>query len=113
MVRVLVPAGFMPAHDPGRFLAVVLCSGSGPVEGVLDLFTGEAHKDGELPTRGDEHDAPCVFAAGAQVGAPAASSPEIFARVGVRVDAPALAARGATPGLAAPPPQATAPPGAA
>jgi hypothetical protein len=108
----LVPAGYMPApaDGGGRFLSVVLCTGWGPAEGVLDLATGEVTRHAPEEEGSSDDGSPCVFAATAQLAAPAnppsltllAESPEHGLVV--------LAKSGVVVRIAAPPPQATAPP---
>jgi hypothetical protein len=109
-IRVVLPAGVMPVHDSGRFLAIVLCTGHGTVEAVLDLHTGEV---GDPADEAPAHESgqPCFFAATAQHAGPA-SPPTLIAVTGgfalasdLLVEWPILAPR-----LAAPPPWATAPP---
>lgn len=109
-IRAVLPAGVMPVHDSDRFLAIVLCTGAGTVDAVLDLHTGEVEKSGDQAPAHDSG-SPCFFAATAQ-HAGAASAPTLiavssgFALASDRpVERPVLAPR-----LAAPPPWATAPP---
>jgi len=104
-VRVLVPAGWMPAQQ-GPGFAIAMCSGSG-AEAVWVDTEGKVHKQAPA-AMGDQH---CAFAG---LGAPMLGSdlpPAILPAV--RAGAapalqPALAAIGH--GLAAPPPPATGPP---
>jgi hypothetical protein len=109
-VRALVPAGFMPAQQDGRFLSVVLCTGYGGVEAVLDLATGDVSKDAPAHDGSRDEETPCVFAAAAPLAPPSASSILISAPLVVGESDAAPAQLAFMPGLAAPPPWATAPP---
>jgi hypothetical protein len=115
LARVIVPAGFMPAQDGGRFLAVVLCTGYGPVDAVLDLETGEAHRGGKIPSHdgSTDEDAPCVFAAAAPLALPVVAPSRVLAIVPPDVGRSTSTYEAVTLRLAAPPPWATAPPHAA
>lgn len=116
VVRALVPAGYMfaPVHD-GRFIAITLCSGHGPAEGLIDLTTGAvveagaAHKN-KAPTNPQGGDAPCVFAAAAALSTPEASPALNVAFRAAPVELAVRAFVSPGRGLAAPPPWATGPP---
>lgn len=75
--RALLPAGYMlsPAGDGGRFVTVSLCAEHGLVEAVVDRQTGQlaSGPDTGAPAGEDEQkprQAPCVFAALAQIAVP-------------------------------------------
>jgi hypothetical protein len=110
-VRALLPAGYMPApaHEPGRFLAVVICTGGfGAADRILDLKSGELvdpDEDGSPDER-----TPCAFATAAQLAPPTTAPTPTLAPTAYVVAhaAPAEVAPG--PGLAAPPFWATGPP---
>lgn len=103
-VRVLVPAGWMPAAT-GQGFAITLCSGSGVETGWVDA-EGKLHKQAPA-TVGDQS---CAFAG---LTTPLTSSDalvlaEPFAHEDRAAIQPRLASIGQ--GLAAPPPPATGPP---
>jgi hypothetical protein len=54
LLRILVPAGFMPSLDNGR-LVVAICNGVGHARIVLDLPGLEHKRDGQVQS-------PCAFA---------------------------------------------------
>ena len=104
-LRVLVPAGWMPAAE-GRGFAITMCSGSGMEPAWVDA-EGKVHK--QAPAQGgDSH---CAFAG---IGAPMLGSdlpPPVIPAAHAEaapVVSQALASIGQ--GLAAPPPPATGPP---
>lgn len=111
--RALVPAGYMVGpSERGQLVSIVLCSGHAA---VLDLRAGRLIEPGQTPAdkqNGPDRasDAPCVFAAAAQLATPEAA-PEAPAPLFVVV-AQDYQMRAITPGrgLAAPPPWATGPP---
>jgi hypothetical protein len=108
--RVLVPLGYMPAPDGARFLSVVLCTGLGPAEAVLDLETGDVSQHAPVPDGQSSEGSPCVFAAAAPLAAPVGASSLVPARVELGVERTTPDRAAFAPGLAAPPPWATAPP---
>jgi hypothetical protein len=68
-LQAAAPAGFMFAgSDEGFPLAVVLCTGDGPVSVAASLLPGH-EQDGQAPA-GEQKDSPCAFA-GSGAGAPA------------------------------------------
>lgn len=103
-LRMLVPAGWMPAAD-GR--GIELCTGMGVVKAWVDA-DGRIHRDAPAPEKPDQ---PCTFA-GLSAPLLAGAGPVQLAAI------PAMAAHlGERPllvrvgqGLAAPPPPATGPP---
>ncbi len=116
LARALVPAGYMlaPAAD-GRFVAITLCSGYGPVESLLDLTTGALSKpdsgqEDNSPSEPPGAHGPCVFAAMASLSTPQDAAP-IEGAHGYAFAAPGRAGETAPGrGLAAPPPWSTGPP---
>jgi hypothetical protein len=54
MLRVLVPAGFMPSLDNGR-MVVAICNGVGHATAVIDVPGLEHKRDGQVQS-------PCAFA---------------------------------------------------
>jgi hypothetical protein len=107
-VRVLLPGGIMLASSDAGGLKVVLCTGSGPVEAVLDgdKLTPVKHKPGAQ----HEHGA-CPFAGGhAYTPPPALPEPATFVAERQEPDPTPPAARQAALRLRAPPPPSHAPP---
>ena len=105
-VRVLVPAGYMPAD--GKGLQITLCTGDGMVTAWVDE-QGNLHKGEKAPDGKGDH--PCAFtgvAALAQADSPADALelPALASHV------PSARITHAAPGrgLAAPPPPQTGPP---
>lgn len=109
-MRVLVPAGWMPAAGQG--LAITLCSGEGAVTAWVDA-DGKIHKHD--PAQGSMADHPCAFAGmgapmlGGDLPAPPAMLPAPRDEIARIAQAPAAIGQG----LAAPPPPATGPPATA
>lgn len=107
LLRVIVPAGFMPAAGQG--FAITLCTGMGAVAAWVD---GEGHVHKGKPASGKDVHQPCAFA-GAGL---AAHLPDMAGDVAVAMSArPArlpglLLAVAIGRGLAAPPPPSTGPP---
>lgn len=103
IVRMIVPAGFMPAVGGDR-VTVTLCSGTAGATITIDLG-GDEHPADEAGER-------CVFAAGL-AGSPLAPDPAVLPTPLPRSQALAAGARIAdltTHRLAAPPPPSQAPP---
>lgn len=106
-LRVLVPAGWMPAEGQG--VAITLCSGEGAVPAWVDA-QGKIHKHD--PAQGSMADHPCAFAGmgapmlGGEVPAPPLALPVPRDEIAGLAIAPAAIGQG----LAAPPPPATGPP---
>ena len=105
-IRVLVPAGYMPAD--GKGLQITLCTGDGMVAAWVD-GEGNLHKGEKAPEGKGDH--PCAFAgvgALAEVGSPADAlePPALIAQVQPELPDHAFPGRG----LAAPPPPQTGPP---
>jgi hypothetical protein len=87
-LRVLTPAGFMPAFDKGR-LTIVACPDDNPV-----LLGGHHHH----PARqAHEH---CPFAALASLGAVGPDTPALAGPIAVQPEAAADLHRGAPPEIA-------------
>jgi hypothetical protein len=109
-VRVLVPAGWMPAEGQG--LAITICSGNGAETAWVDA-EGKIHKHD--PAQDSMADHPCAFAG---MGAPMLGGdvlPPPLALPAPRDEIASLSLAPATigQGLAAPPPPATGPPATA
>lgn len=104
-VRLLVPAGWMPAQGQG--FAITLCTGAGAVEAWVDA-DGKLGKRPAAPDSGNgKH---CAFAGlGAPLPGPMAEPAAPFAPAVTISPPPALTAAVGR-GLAAPPPPATGPP---
>lgn len=110
LLRALIPAGWMPSADAGRW--VELCTAQGQITAFVDN-QGTIHREGAPgDDRAAEH---CAFAG---IGAPALIPPMAGALAHASVPAPLPltgSIRDAIPGrgLAAPPPPATGPPATA
>jgi hypothetical protein len=106
LARLLVPAGWMPSAQDGRWISI--CSGSGEAMVWIDADgTAHADKDG-----GDQHkDGSCVFSA-ASLAFSLPAAPFVVAALPAYVAAPVLALPSVAigRGLAAPPPPKTGPP---
>lgn len=109
-MRCVLPAGVMISAQASAAPAVVICTGSGPVEMVVDhgKLKPVEHKGGD---KGRTHDI-CPFASAHQVLTPAFAPvepvPRAIAWVDPELKSPA-AKRGALP-IRAPPPPSQAPP---
>lgn len=109
-LRVLVPAGWMPAEGQG--MAITLCSGEGAISVWVDA-EGKIHKHD--PAKGSMADHPCAFAGmgapmlGGDVPAPSLALPAPRNEIAGLTPAPAAIGQG----LAAPPPPPTGPPATA
>ncbi len=101
-LRILVPPGMMPGPTGHGTVALVICTGHGPVS---------APGPARTPTHHSGSEAPCAFAGHAAVAGPA-----LIALLGEPIErsppVPAHANPGVAPGLglAAPPPPSQAPP---
>ena len=106
-LRVLVPAGWMPATGQG--FALTLCTGTGPATAWVD-GRGEVHRGS--PSAPREADHPCAFAGIATPALLPALLPLALALPVPAAPAWVPVARVATigHGLAAPPPPPTGPP---
>ncbi len=61
LVRLVVPAGFMPVFDHGT-ISIVLCTGYGPQTVQLDMPGMNMSGDGHKPdNHHDKTDTPCPF----------------------------------------------------
>ena len=106
LLRLLVPAGYMPVE--GRGFAVTLCTGMGRVEAWMDA-SGHIHKQKPDDAKGEQ---PCIFAGhAAALDLPpmpaAAEAPMAAAQIMAGLPRWTVAVG---QGLAAPPPPATGPP---
>ena len=105
-VRVLVPAGYMPAQ--GKGLEITLCTGDGMVAAWVD-DQGTVHKGEKAPASKSDH--PCAFSAIgslAEAGGPADAAD--LPAIGRHIVQPRQASAFIGQGLAAPPPPPTGPP---
>jgi hypothetical protein len=105
-IRILVPAGYMPAD--GKGLQITLCTGDGMVAAWVD-GQGNLHKGEKAPEGKGDH--PCAFAgvgALAEAGSPADAlePPALISHAQPARPDRAVPGRG----LAAPPPRQTGPP---
>lgn len=112
LLRVLVPAGWMPAHD-GHALNLMPCSGWAD---ALTATPATAHEDHGGHGKGEhkgklDTSAPCTFAAAAAkiAGAPTTTVPTA-PLVAETAQAFAMALGSVRQGLVAPPPPSTGPP---
>ncbi|MCJ8158489.1 hypothetical protein [Sphingomonas sp. LaA6.9] len=109
MLRMLVPAGWMPATDADGAVRITLCTGQGLVEAWV-ATDGSLHD--KAPQKSEpKTDQPCSFAGlGAAFDAvPAvAFTPSLYFVTATAITLPASVAIGR--GLAAPPPPAIGPP---
>lgn len=107
LLRVMIPAGFMPAAGQG--LAIELCTGMGATPAWVDA-DGKVHKG--RPDKGSAADHPCAFAGfGALIDLPApVATPAPPFRLVVAALVARVAAASVGQGLAAPPPPQTGPP---
>lgn len=106
-MRMLVPAGWMPAAERG--LAITLCTGSGAQQAWID-DQGNLHQ-GKKPGEG-QADHPCVFGGFAALLTLAPLGDALVGLPPVAVALPPLAITAVAigRGLAAPPPPSTGPP---
>ena len=102
-VRLLVPAGWMPAE--GRGFAITLCTGSGAQAVWID-GKGNIHK--RAPATAPDH--PCAFAGIAAPMLDGEAPLAILAPAAIRHAALTRPLAAIGQGLAAPPPPATGPP---
>jgi hypothetical protein len=111
-VRALVPTGYMLAPAPaGQLVRVTLCTAHGPATAFIDLKTGSTKGAEDAPASDDTRNAaPCVFAATAHL-APPGAAPAILTPETRAEPAPSASRTRGAPGLLAPPPWATGPPG--
>lgn len=107
LLRVLVPAGWMPAATDSGY-AITLCSGMGAVSAWVDA-EGKLHK--EKPSKA-KTDHPCVFSGfGAAIDLPAFNAgPMLPSLLAGTLLAPLSITVAIGRGLAAPPPPPTGPP---
>ncbi|MBN8830897.1 MAG: hypothetical protein J0G94_09780 [Sphingomonadales bacterium] len=105
-VRLVAPAGFMPANVGGK-LVVELCTGTGPATMTIDIG-----KDAPAPEKHKAADSPCSFAGGFAGGLIEAVAPAILlpALALLRLPQGAAIADLTVHRLAAPPPPAIGPP---
>ena len=109
LIRVLVPAGFMP--ETGKGFSITLCTGMGAMPAWVDEH-GQIHKGKQAPDKQVEH--PCAFGAfGAALDLPGVAGGLILPFFLPAALASALGDVVAIGhGLAAPPPPSTGPPSA-
>jgi hypothetical protein len=117
LVRALVPAGYMLAHADtggGRHLTITMCLDHGGQQQVIDLDTGKPVDPSKLPgkAKGEDKQAPCVFAASAQVAPPLAPAQPVEFAAEYNVEFGFVRDVRPDQGIAAPPPPATGPPSA-
>ncbi|MES2498523.1 MAG: hypothetical protein V4618_20590 [Pseudomonadota bacterium] len=107
LMRLLVPAGWMPAAERG--LAITLCTGAGAQQAWIDE-KGNLHQ-GKQPGEG-QADHPCVFGGFAALldVSPFGDALAGIAPLAVALPPLALTAVAIGRGLAAPPPPSTGPP---
>jgi len=108
LLRLLVPAGWMPSAGADGLIRITLCTGEGRTAAWVD---GEGKIHDKAPAQSSAHDQPCAFAGLAtaldSAATPAIVPPERLALATPRALPPAVAIGR---GLAAPPPPATGPP---
>ena len=99
-IQLMVPSGFMLSESAGQSLQVVVCTGHGPLQAVLDLGKSKA------PAPRDKSGAPCAFAGhGATATPPPAPASTPIAWTAATIATPVLADQVTVGrGLAAPPP---------
>ena len=108
LVRVLIPAGWMPTTGADGTIRIAICTGMGAQTAWIDR-DGKLHR--EAPSNGHHDPQPCGFGA-LTLGldqTPALAIPMPFAAVGV-VEMAARQTVSVGHGLAAPPPPSTGPP---
>ncbi len=108
LVRMLIPAGWMPTAGADGAMRISICSGMGVQSAWIDR-DGKVHKD--APASGQHDPQPCGFGV-LGLGLDAAPSPTITLPL-VAASVVALVARQTIAighGLAAPPPPSTGPP---
>jgi hypothetical protein len=108
LLRVLIPAGWMPTTGADGMIRISVCTGMGAETAWIDR-DGKIHK--EAPSSGHHDLQPCGFGV---LGLELNETPAlILPRPAFTADVVALVARQALPighGLAAPPPPSTGPP---
>lgn len=110
LLRILVPAGFMPSSNAGQGYAIALCSDMSGMSGWVDL-NGKLHK-GAKPSEETTNHQPCVFSGFATaLTLPDIIGPATPAPIAVAAFFGSSLGRAAIgQGLAAPPPPPTGPP---
>lgn len=112
VLRIMVPAGFMPDAQPrnGLPFALVLCTGEGAK--IVQPAGALGQRHGEDPGGKAVHHVPCPFAAQAAGAPPPSLVVAMETRAVGHVVPPTLAPTDLEPGrgLAAPPPPPTGPP---
>ncbi|PXA79884.1 hypothetical protein DMC25_21540 [Caulobacter sp. D4A] len=117
VLKVLIPAGFMPGAEPrnGLPFALVLCTADGAKTvspgALLDTHQSDQRHD-QNDGKQQHHDGPCPFAAQGPAAPPVEVALAAETLVAIETEAPSALARTVAPGrgLAAPPPPATGPP---
>jgi hypothetical protein len=108
LVRMTVPAGWMPSVDGAGITHISLCTGAGTQEAWIDS-KGVIHKSDPAPTQHSDH--PCVFSGlSAALDAPTLTTIDPPVSVAIVATTLARAVASVGRGLAAPPPPATGPP---
>lgn len=110
LLRIAIPAGWMPATGADGLIRITLCTGQGQMEAWVD---GEGQTHDHKPGKSEpKTDHPCVFAGliAPALGAIAVDTPLPFTRVGDIAPAFARGTVAIGRGLAAPPPPPTGPP---
>ena len=109
MLRIVVPAGWMPMTGADGLTRIQLCTGQGMVEAFVDRTTGAIHE--KAPAKPGKTGQPCAFAGLAFAfdapALPLLAAPARIAAIGAVAHVFAIIPGR---GLAAPPPPATGPP---
>ena len=105
LLRIAVPAGWMPGADRGT--PITICTGAGMAQAWID-GEGKVHKEGG-PQQG--HDQPCTYSVLGMAAHAAPDAPAVApVRIGELLVPGAQFAAAIGQGLAAPPPPSTGPP---
>ncbi len=108
IVRMMIPAGWMPTVDGAGYTRITLCTGMGTQDAWLD-DTGKLHKSD--PGKQHQGDSPCVFAGlGATHDVPVVAMPALPTLTSPIVARLLAVTVSIGRGLAAPPPPSTGPP---
>jgi hypothetical protein len=108
LVRLLIPAGWMPAAAGG--FSITVCTGMGENRQVWIAADGSVHDQAPVDARSDQ---PCIFAGmAAALDVPLATALPLVIAVATAAPVALHHAVAVGRGLAAPPPPATGPPAA-